>query len=84
MAQKERFTDFKNRIGTLKVDELMKRFPETKPALYNHFGASCFECPASSEEEVALAIRVHDSLEVEFYKDLAETLEIELDETPDR
>lgn len=83
MAGKETYSVFKSRIGSLRVDDLMTRFPQSKPALYNHFGASCFECPAASEENVSLAVLVHGSPEVEFFKDLAESLEIELDETPD-
>ncbi len=78
--QEETRSDFKARFGSMKVEELMNRFPASKSVLYNHFGASCFECPAASEEIVAFAIRVHDSQEEQFYTDLAETLQIGLDE----
>jgi len=82
MPAKETLREFKARIASMRIDELLERFPQSKPTLYNHFGASCFDCPAAAEENVACAIRVHDSLEEEFYADLAEALEIELDKVP--
>lgn len=66
---------FRQRIGQLKVSELMDRYPDSKPVLFNHLGASCFECPAATQESVDLALRVHHSLEDEFYQDLAQALE---------
>lgn len=63
----------------MKVEELLNRFPDSKPVVYNHFGASCFECPAVAEEDVQLAILVHDSLEEDFYRDLAQTLGFEVE-----
>jgi hypothetical protein len=71
MAGREPSEVFQERIGRLKVSELMDRYPESKPVLFNHLGASCFECPAAMEETVSLALRVHRSLEDEFYQDLA-------------
>lgn len=80
MPAKESLRDFKTRVGSMRIGELMERYPQAKPTLYRHFGASCFECPAAAEENIALGVRVHDSLEGAFYTDLAEALEIELDE----
>ena len=78
----ETLSEFRSRIGSTIVADLMRQFPDSKPVLYNHFGASCFECPAVTAETIAFAIRVHDSLEDEFYADLAESLQIGLDEDP--
>jgi hypothetical protein len=74
MDEREPNEVFQRRIGRLKVSELMDRYPESKPVLFNHLGASCFGCPAATEETVSLALRVHRSLEDEFYQDLARAL----------
>ena len=78
MTSRETLESFKSRIGGLKVAELLEQFPESQAIVFNHFGASCFECPGKTEETVDLAIRVHESLAEEFYRDLAATLKIEL------
>lgn len=78
MPEKESRSDFKARIGRMKVEELMKQFPQSKVVLYEHFGASCMDCPAAFEEDLELAIRVHDSLEEDFYDDLAGVFGVEL------
>ena len=82
MTAKENLREFTARMAAIRIDELIRRFPQSKPVLFNHFGASCFECPASSDENVGFGVRVHDSLQEEFYSDLAEALEIELDKSP--
>jgi len=74
MTGQETLGQFRERIGGLKVSELMERHPESQAVLFNHFGASCFECPAVAEETVDLALRVHHSLEDEFYQDLREVI----------
>ena len=74
MAGREPREVFQVRISRLKVSELMEQYPESKTVLFNHLGASCFECPALTEETVSLALRVHHSLKEEFYDDLARAL----------
>ncbi|NUN98491.1 MAG: hypothetical protein HUU16_20215 [Candidatus Omnitrophica bacterium] len=67
--------------------ELMERFPQSMPALYKHFGASCFECPGVADETVELGARVH-RVEEEFWRDLldavssGEVSEVSLDSLP--
>ncbi len=60
-------------LRRMTLAELLERFPQAKAVLHTHFGASCFECPAVSEETVELGARVH-RVEEEFYRDLLEAI----------
>jgi len=62
-------------VSTLTVKELLQSRPASAAVLYNHFGASCFECPAAVEETVDFAVRVHEAVPEDFYRDLADALE---------
>ena len=75
MESRESVEDFTARVGRMRVAELLRLYPGSRPVLYNHFGESCFECPAQEEETVELAVQVHRSLREEFYRDLYHEIE---------
>jgi hypothetical protein len=65
----------KRDIAHLSIAEVLARYPQSHGVIFNHFGASCFECPAKAEETLALGIRVHQTDEEPFYADLLAALE---------
>lgn len=60
----------KEKLAEMRISQLISEFPASKAVLFNHFGASCFDCPASKEETVALGVRVHSADSECFFNEL--------------
>jgi hypothetical protein len=52
------------------IAEVLRLYPESRPVLFDHFGASCFNCPAVTEESLELGIAVHRVDQTVFLDDL--------------
>lgn len=57
-------------LAEMRISDLLKTFPEAAEVLYNHFGASCFNCPAVSLEKVEIGVVVHQADADSLYRDL--------------
>jgi hypothetical protein len=66
--------ELKGRLAEMKIAELLCEYPDSGAVLFSHFGASCFNCPASKEETVGLGVRVHSADPETFYHDLMERI----------
>ena len=66
--------ELKVKLAEMEIAQLLSTFPESRAVLFNHFGASCFECPASNEETVALGVSVHSADSECFFNDLIKVI----------
>jgi len=68
--------DLRHSLAEMKIAQLISAYPQTRPVLFSHFGASCFDCPASTEETTDLGVRVHSADAESFYNELMERISI--------
>jgi hypothetical protein len=61
-------------LAATRIRDLLDRHPKSRAVLFEHFGGSCFECPAASEETVDQGIRVHRTDNDAFYADLLKAI----------
>ncbi len=66
----------RERLLAMRIAQLITEYPQSRAVLFSHFGASCFDCPASQEETIALGVRVHSADMETFYNDLLKKIAI--------
>jgi hypothetical protein len=65
----------REQLETMRIKDLLDAFPETAAVLYNHFGASCFGCPAVQKERLETGVLVHQADADHFYRDVMEEIQ---------
>jgi len=48
-------------LMAMPIRRAIEEHPEILPVLYNHLGASCFECPGRFEESLEKGILLHEA-----------------------
>lgn len=66
------------KLKNLSIQRIIEGYPWILPVLYNHLGASCFDCPGRFEETLAKGVILHEADSVRFYEDLERVLKSEL------
>ncbi|MCA9425787.1 MAG: DUF1858 domain-containing protein [Candidatus Omnitrophica bacterium] len=61
MSQNQNETDPIEDLGSLSIHEAIETHPEILPTLYNHLGASCFDCPGRFKETLEKGILLHEA-----------------------
>ncbi len=66
--------DLVERVMSIPIERVIREYPEALPVLYNHFGASCFDCPGRHEECLERGILLHEADREIVFEDLERVL----------
>ncbi len=77
MPKKHNAPETVDPFASKSIQEAIEDHPEILPVLYNHLGASCFDCPGRFEETLEKGIRLHEADPEIVLRDLRRNLKSE-------